>query len=144
MKLWLRVSWEMHYSPIDPTLATQENEDCEKTHGRNSWGQTYIMQDIHRNMYIPGSTACYFKSWFNQQIHGHFRHSVLIQPHCRQQPSSPSLAVCGISSRDLREFMALVDAANLLYDAIILSPRRSLPVKGNLKEHIPPLVRQVD
>ena len=40
--------------------------------------------------------------------------------------------------------MALVDAANLLYDAIILSPRRSLPVKGNLKEHIPPLVRQVD
>ena len=34
-------------------------------HWRNSWGQTYIMQDIHRNMYIPGSTACYFKSWFN-------------------------------------------------------------------------------
>ena len=35
------MSWEMHYSPIDPTLATQENEDCAKTHWRNSWGQTY-------------------------------------------------------------------------------------------------------
>ena len=58
--------------------------------------------------------------------------------------SAFSHVVCESSShrRDLAG--RLVDAASLVYDAINLSPWRSLPVKGNLKEHIPPLVRQVD
>ena len=51
--------------------------------------------------------------------------------------SAFSHVVCESSShrRDLAG--RLVDAASLVYDAINLPPWRSLPVKGNLKEHIP-------
>ena len=87
------VSWEMPYSPIGPTLATQENEDCAKTHWRNSWGQTYIMQDIHRNMYIPSSTTCYLMD-VSDTVYWH-NHTAVNSPHLQvSQSAGFHLVIC--------------------------------------------------